>query len=107
MIRRAVIRKPMMSRTTSSRTNIRTLQTFSFSLLILLLSSIALGQGGVATGDLHITVKDPSGNAVVNATVTVADVARARVATAPACCRLEVIRLPWRRQALARPKPGT
>src|SRR5580698_5974779 len=82
MIRRAVIRKPMMSRTTSSRTNIRTLQTFSFSLLILLLSSIALGQGGVATGDLHITVKDPSGNAVVNATVTVADVARGVVRTA-------------------------
>jgi hypothetical protein len=46
------------------------------SLLVLLLSSIGFGQGGVATGDLHVTVKDASGNLVVNATVTVSDVAK-------------------------------
>ena len=59
-----------------SNRQIRTLKTFSISLLILLLSSIAFGQGGVATGDLHVTVKDPTGNLVANATVTVADVAK-------------------------------
>jgi hypothetical protein len=55
---------------------IRNLKTFSASLLVLLLSSIAFGQGGVATGDLHVTVKDPKGNLVANATVTVSDVAK-------------------------------
>ena len=66
MTRRAVI----------NRTKICTLKIFSTSLLALLLSSIALGQGGVATGDLHVAVKDPAGNVVVNATVNVADVAK-------------------------------
>jgi hypothetical protein len=62
---------------------IRNLKAFSVSLLVLLLSSIAFGQGGVATGDLHVTVKDPKGNLVANATVTVSDVAKGleRVAT--------------------------
>jgi hypothetical protein len=55
---------------------IRNLKTFSASLIVLLLSSIAFGQGGVATGDLHVTVKDPKGNLVANATVTVSDVAK-------------------------------
>ena len=32
---------------------------------------------GAATGDLHVSVKDPKGNAVTNATVTVRDVAKA------------------------------
>ncbi len=31
---------------------------------------------GAATGDLHVTVKDPKGNAVANATVTARDVAK-------------------------------
>jgi Carboxypeptidase regulatory-like domain len=63
---------------------IRQLKTFSISLslLVLLLSSIAFGQGGVATGDLHITVKDPKGNLVANATVTVSDVAKGLERTA-------------------------
>ena len=63
---------------------IRNLKTFSFSLLVLLLPSFAFGQGGVATGDLHVTVKDPKGNLVANATVTVSDVAKGleRAATA-------------------------
>src|SRR5580700_1077927 len=71
MIREALIRRALIN-----RTSIRNLKTFSVALLILLFSSIALGQGGVATGDLRVTVKDPAGNVVVNATVTVADLAR-------------------------------
>ena len=61
----------------------RTIEVFSVSFFVLLLSVIAYAQGGVATGDLHITVKDPSGNVVTNATVTVEDAARgvARSAT--------------------------
>jgi hypothetical protein len=55
---------------------IRNLKTLSASLLILLLSSVAFGQGGVATGDLHVTVRDPKGAVVINATVTVGDVAK-------------------------------
>ena len=31
---------------------------------------------GAATGDLHVTVKDPKGSVVTNATVTVKDVAK-------------------------------
>ena len=46
---------------------------FSFLLLV---SSIAVGQGGSATGDLRITVKDPAGTAVANATITVQDEAK-------------------------------
>ena len=41
----------------------------SFSLL---LPSLAVAQG-VATGDLHISVKDPQGNAVITATVVARD----------------------------------
>src|ERR1700736_1148505 len=42
----------------------------------LLLSALAFGQGGSATGDLHVTVKDPKGNLVTNAMVTVKDQAK-------------------------------
>jgi carboxypeptidase family protein/TonB-dependent receptor-like protein len=42
----------------------------------LLLSALAFAQGGSATGDLHVTVKDPKGNLVTNATVTVKDQAK-------------------------------
>jgi hypothetical protein len=58
------------------RLNSRSLKVFSASLLLLLFSSVAWGQGGVAAGDLRVTVKDPKGNLVPNATVTVSDVAR-------------------------------
>jgi Carboxypeptidase regulatory-like domain/TonB dependent receptor len=61
---------------------IRDLMTFSVSLLVLVLSSLAFGQGGAATGDLHVTVKDPNGNLVTNATVTVADIAKGLERTA-------------------------
>jgi hypothetical protein len=61
----------------------RNLKTFSGSLLLMLLSSLAFGQGGVAAGDLHVTVKDAKDNLVANATVTVKDAAKGlvRIAT--------------------------
>jgi Carboxypeptidase regulatory-like domain/TonB dependent receptor len=52
------------------------LKPFFVSLLVALLSSIAFGQGGAATGDLHVTVKDPKGDVVANAVVIVSDVAK-------------------------------
>ena len=55
---------------------IRTAHAAFVCLSFLLLTAIALGQGGVATGDLHVTVKDPKGNLVANATVTVKDEAK-------------------------------
>ncbi|HZW95037.1 MAG TPA: carboxypeptidase regulatory-like domain-containing protein [Candidatus Eremiobacteraceae bacterium] len=63
-------------------TMICSLRTFSVALLFVLLSSIAFGQGGVAAGDLHVTVKDAKGNLVANATVTVKDAARGVVRSA-------------------------
>jgi Carboxypeptidase regulatory-like domain len=59
-----------------SGVKIRTLKVFSALLLLLSLSSITWSQGGVAAGDLRVTVKDPKGNVVTNATVTVGDVAK-------------------------------
>jgi len=44
-------------------------------LLVLFIAQIGFAQG-VATGDLHVTVKDPKGNVVNNATVTVRDAAK-------------------------------
>ena len=52
------------------------------SVCLLLLSAFAFGQGGAATGDLHVTVKDPKGSVVTNATVTVRDVAKGLERTA-------------------------
>jgi len=54
----------------------RTLRTVSTCVCFLLFSALAFGQGGAATGDVHVTVKDPKGNLVTNATVTVQDVAK-------------------------------
>ncbi|MGE5052526.1 MAG: TonB-dependent receptor domain-containing protein [Acidobacteriota bacterium] len=53
------------------------------SALVLLSSVIAWAQGGAATGDLHVTVKDAQGQALTSATVVVRDVAKGveRVAT--------------------------
>jgi len=53
------------------------------SALVLLSSAIAWAQGGAATGDLHVSVKDPQGQALTSATVVVRDVAKGveRVAT--------------------------
>jgi hypothetical protein len=62
---------------------IRTRRALSLSLCFLLLSVFASAQGGVATGDLHVTVKDPKGSLVANATVTVRDLEKGleRIAT--------------------------
>ena len=46
-----------------------------FAALFALLQPLTFAQG-VATGDLHVTVKDPKGSMVANATVTVRDVAK-------------------------------
>ena len=55
---------------------IRTVRAVLVACFVLSLATVCLGQGGVATGDLHVTVKDPSGNVVANATVTVQDAAK-------------------------------
>ena len=55
-------------------------------LFVLLLSAMAFAQGGAATGDLHVTVKDPQGNFVTNATVTVRDSAKGLERTATSDC---------------------
>jgi len=55
---------------------IRTQRAIVVSFCIVLLSAMAFAQGGAATGDLHVTVKDPKGSLVTNATVTVQDVAK-------------------------------
>ena len=52
---------------------IRTVKAAYLCFFVLLLSAFCFGQGGAATGDLHVTVKDPKGNLVANATVTVRD----------------------------------
>jgi hypothetical protein len=61
---------------------IRTANTVALTSFFLLLSASAFGQGGAATGDLHVTVKDPKGNVVTNATVSVRDIARGLERTA-------------------------
>jgi hypothetical protein len=60
---------------------IRTIKAVSTIFCCLLLSVLAFAQGGVATGDLHVTVKDPKGNVVTNATVAVQDAAKGLVRT--------------------------
>jgi hypothetical protein len=52
---------------------IRILRLISVSVFFSLVSTLVFGQGGVATGDLHVTVKDPKGNLVANAVVRVRD----------------------------------
>lgn len=62
---------------------LRSMKRVSVSFCVLMLSVFAVAQGGVATGDLHVTVKDSKGTAFANAKVEVSDVARgvARTAT--------------------------
>jgi hypothetical protein len=60
---------------------IRILKMISAS-LCLLLSAFAFGQGGVATGDLHVTVRDAKGSLVTTATVVVRDAAKGLERTA-------------------------
>ena len=61
---------------------IRVLRSASVSLFVLLLSAFVFGQGGAATGDLHVTVKDPKGSGVANASVVVRDAAKGLERTA-------------------------
>jgi hypothetical protein len=67
---------------TDKNGRIGNVKIFALWLLVLSLSCLAFGQGGVATGDLHVTVKDPKGNSIANATVTVSDVAKGLERTA-------------------------
>ncbi|HEV3513408.1 MAG TPA: carboxypeptidase regulatory-like domain-containing protein [Candidatus Sulfotelmatobacter sp.] len=60
----------------------RTVKLISVCVFVLLFSSLLLAQGGVASGDLHVTVKDPKGDSVVNAVVTVRDAAKGLERTA-------------------------
>jgi hypothetical protein len=60
----------------------RKMQVVSASFVVLFLSVLAHAQGGVATGDLHVTVKDPKGNVVTDATVTAQEVAKGLERTA-------------------------
>ncbi len=56
-----------------------TLRLFFFAvffLFVMLAARQSAFAQGAATGDLHVGVKDPKGNAVANATVTVRDVAK-------------------------------
>ncbi len=52
-----------------------TLRLFCLAVVFLLVRQFAFAQGA-ATGDLHITVKDPKGSVVTNATVIVRDAAK-------------------------------
>jgi len=52
-----------------------TLRLFCFAVLFALACQVAFAQG-VASGDLHVTVRDPKGSMVSTATVTVRDVAK-------------------------------
>jgi hypothetical protein len=51
------------------------LRLFFFAVIFLLVRQFAFAQGA-STGDLHVSVKDPKGNVVTNATVTVRDIAK-------------------------------
>ena len=75
---------------------IRTATAVSLTFFFLLLSAIAFGQGGVATGDLHVSVKDPSGNLVTTATVIAHDFAKGleRMATGDGLVAIEVPKPP-------------
>ena len=59
------------------RTKLRFVSLFAIFpfIIFLLIAQFGFAQGA-ATGDLHVTVKDPKGNVVTNAVVTVKDVAK-------------------------------
>jgi len=62
---------------------LRSMRLLSLPFFVLLACAIVFAQGGAATGDLHISVKDPKGDIVTTATVTVQDAAKGLVRTAP------------------------
>ena len=55
---------------------IRIVKAITVPFLVLLLSAVGFAQGGAATGDLHLIVKDAKGSVVTSATVTVQNVAK-------------------------------
>lgn len=57
-------------------------RAFSISIFVIVAATLAFAQGGASTGDLHITVKDPKGSFVANATVVASDVAKGLVRSA-------------------------
>ena len=67
----------------------------SLAVFMMLLTGVGFGQG-VATGDLHVTVKDPGGNLVTSASVTVRDQAKGleRTTTANVDGEYRVVLLP-------------
>lgn len=71
------------------------------------LAALAAGQGS-ATGDLHVTVKDPSGKVVTNATVTVSDPAKGfeRATTQNTDGEYRVLALPPGRYTVSVSAPG-
>ena len=75
-----------MTRTPMLRTMIRTVMcavsVVSLAALFVALSAPAFAQGGAATGDLYVTVKDPAGNVVTSAKVSVRDPAKGLERTA-------------------------
>jgi len=72
-----------MTRSQSIRTRAPRCASFLIFFLFASLScSVAFGQGGVATGDLHVTVKDAKGGLVASASVTVSNLAKGLVRTA-------------------------
>src|SRR5258708_26472037 len=75
-------RRPLACASPRENLMIRTVKTVSLCVFVLVISCVCFGQGGVATGDLHVTVKDPAGNLVTNATVTAKDLAKGLVRTA-------------------------
>ncbi len=54
----------------------RTTKALSMSFFVLSFCAIVFAQGGVATGDLHVAVKDPKGSSVTNAMVVVQNMAK-------------------------------
>src|ERR1700675_3784468 len=52
-----------------------TMRLFCLAVIFLFIRQSAFAQGA-ATGDLHVSVKDPKGNSVTDAKVTVRDVAK-------------------------------
>ncbi len=83
------------------------LKIFSIASLFVLATVLAFAQGS-ATGDLHVTVKDPAGKIVTNATVTLADPAKAfqRAVTQNADGEYRFLALPPGRYAVTVSAPG-
>ncbi len=54
----------------------RIMVLFLTALMVFFVSTMAWAQGGIATGDLRVSVKDSAGNVVTNATVTARDDAK-------------------------------